>query len=134
MKIVRVNLNEERNEKVGDITIIPIADLHIGDRNSNTKLIKETIERIKDEPNTYCIINGDLCNMALKDSKSDVYSDSLSPMEQILEVIKLLEPIKDKILIMSTGNHEDRTQKNTNVDVIRLVARELGIENRYANG
>lgn len=134
MKIVRVNLNEERKEKVGDITIIPIADLHIGDRNSNTKLIKETIERIKDEPNTYCIINGDLCNMALKDSKSDVYSDSLSPMEQILEVIKLLEPIKDKILIMSTGNHEDRTQKNTNVDVIRLVARELGIEDRYANG
>ena len=72
MKIIRVNLNKEREEIVKELTIIPIADVHIGDRLSNLKLLKEVLERIKREPNTYTIINGDLCNMALKNSKRDV--------------------------------------------------------------
>ena len=134
MKIIKVNLNSEREEVVNDITIIPIADVHIGDKLANLKLLKETLLRIKNELNTYTIINGDFCNMALKNSKSDVYSDSLMPMEQVLETINYLEPIKDKILVMGTGNHEDRTQKETNIDVTRLIARQLGIENRYCNG
>ena len=72
--------------------------------------------------------------MALKNSKSDVYGDHLSPMQQILEITEYLRPIKDKILVIGTGNHEDRTQKETNIDVTRIVARELGIEERYSNG
>lgn len=133
MKIIRVNLNKENNKIMEDITIIPIADVHIGDKLANLKLFKETIERIKNEPNTYTIINGDLCNMALKNSKSDVYSDELSPMEQVITMVDYLKPIKDKILVIGTGNHEDRTQKETNIDVTRLIARELDIEDRYAN-
>ena len=133
MKKIVVNLNEENKKIMGDITILPIADVHIGDKLCNLKLFKEALERIKNEPNTYTIINGDLCNMALKNSKSDVYSDSLSPMEQVIQMVDLLKPIKDKILVIGTGNHEDRTQKETNIDVTRLIARELGIEEKYAN-
>jgi hypothetical protein len=54
-------------------------------------------------------------------------------MEQINKLIDLLEPIKDKILVIGTGNHEDRIAKDTSIDVIRLVARQLGIEDRYAD-
>ena len=133
MKIIKVNLNKEKEEITKDITIIPIADVHLGDKLANLKLFKEVLERIKNEPYTYTIINGDLCNMALKNSKSDVYGDSLSPMQQVIEVINYLEPIKDKILLLSTGNHEDRTLKETNIDVTRLIARELGIEDRSAS-
>ena len=134
MKVIRVNLNNERNEILDNITIIPIADVHIGDKLSNLKLFKEVLERIKNEPNTYTIINGDLCNMALKNSKSNVYADSLSPMEQVITVVNYLEEIKDKILVIGAGNHEDRTAKETDIDVTRLIARELGLEDRYANG
>lgn len=134
MKIVRVNLNKENNKIMDDITIIPIADVHLGDELCNLKLLKSVLERIKNEPNTYTIINGDLCNMALKNSKSNVYKDSLSPMQQVIKTTELLEPIKDKILIIATGNHEDRTQKETDIDVTRLISRELGLEDRYANG
>ena len=134
MKKIVVDLNKENQKIMGDITILPIADVHIGDKLCNLKLFKEALERIKNEPNTYTIINGDLCNMALKNSKSDVYSDSLSPMEQVIQVTELLKPIKDKILVIGTGNHEDRTQKETNIDVTRLISRELGIEDRYSNG
>ena len=132
-KIIRINLNEERGETLEGITILPIADVHIGDKLANLKLLREALLRIKNEPNTYTIINGDLCNMALKNSKSDVYSDSLSPMEQVIKTTELLEDIKDKILVIGTGNHEDRTKKETNIDVTRLIARELGIEDRYAD-
>lgn len=134
MKVIKVNLNNERGEILDNLTIIPIADVHIGDKLSNLKLLKEVLLRIKEEPNTYTIINGDLCNMALKNSKSDVYSDNLSPMEQVLKATELLEGIKSKILVISTGNHEDRTQKETSIDVTRLIAKQLGIEDRYANG
>lgn len=133
MKIIRINLNKERGEVVRDVTILPIADVHIGDKLSNLKLLKEALLRIKNEPNTYTIINGDLCNMALKNSKSDVYADSLSPMEQVLTVTEMLEDIKDKILVLSTGNHEDRTKRETSIDVTRLIAKQLGIEDRYAD-
>ena len=133
MKLIKVNLNEETGRIVDKITIVPIADVHIGDKLSNLKLLKEALQRIKDEPNTFTIINGDLCNMALKNSKSDVYSDNLSPMEQVLTATELLEGIKNKILVISTGNHEDRTKKETNIDVTRLIAKQLGIEDRYAD-
>lgn len=133
MKVIKVNLNEERKELVGDITIIPIADAHIGESVTNLKLLKETLLRIKEEPNTYTIINGDMCNMALKNSKSDVYSEKLTPMEQINKTIELLEPIKDKVLVIASGNHEDRTQREVGIDVLRIVAKQLGIEDRYAN-
>ena len=133
MKIIKINLNKEREEIVPRVVIIPIADVHIGDKLSNLRLLKEVLTRIKNEPNTYTIINGDLCNMALKNSKSDVYKDSLSPMEQVITVTDLLRDIKDKILVLGTGNHEDRTAKETNIDVTRLIARELGIEDRYAD-
>lgn len=133
MKVIKINLNEETGRIVDKVTIIPIADVHIGDKLSNLKLLKEALQRIKDEPNTFTIINGDLCNMALKNSKSDVYSDQLSPMEQVLTATELLEGIKDKILIIATGNHEDRTTKETNIDVTRLIAKQLGIEDRYAD-
>lgn len=128
MKVVNVNLGKDLKE----IKIIPISDVHIGDPLCNYKYLKEVLEEIKNTPNIYTIINGDMCNTALKNSKSDVYNDDMTPMEQILKLVELLKPIKDKILVLGSGNHEERILKETSIDVLRLVARELGIEDRYA--
>ena len=102
MKIININLGKD----IKELHIIPISDVHIGDKLTNLKLLKECLRRIKEEENTYTIINGDFCNTALKNSKSDVYSDSLSPSQQLDEMIELLMPIKEKILVFSGGNHE----------------------------
>lgn len=117
MKIININLGKDLKE----LRIIPISDVHIGDKLTNYKILKEVLETIRDTPNVYTILNGDLCNTALKNSKSDVYSDELSPMEQINRLIEILEPIKDKILVIGSGNHEDRILKETNIDIVRLV-------------
>ena len=128
MKIIKRDL--EKN--IDKLIIIPISDVHIGDKTANLKAFKEALERIKNEPNTYTILNGDLCNIALKNSKSDVYSDELTPMEQVLRILNFLEPIKDKILVMSNGNHEDRITKDTSIDVLYLVAKQLHLEQVYS--
>ena len=51
MKIIRVNLNEERNEIVQDIILKPISDVHLGDKLCNLKALKKVLQEIKDEPN-----------------------------------------------------------------------------------
>ena len=128
MKIIKRVLREDINK----LTIIPISDVHLGDKTCNLKAFKDTLERIKNEEDTYTILNGDLCNIALKTSKSDVYEDEITPMEQVIELIKYLEPIKDKILVISNGNHEERIKKDTSIDILWLVAKQLGIEDRYS--
>lgn len=128
MKVIKKDIKG----KLDKLTIIPISDVHIGDKQADLKAFKDTIDRIKNEPNTYTILNGDLCNVALKNSKSDVYADEMTPMEQVLKIIEFLEPIKDKILVMSNGNHEERITKETSIDVLYLVAKQLKLEQVYS--
>lgn len=128
MKVIKRSLPSD----IEKLTIIPISDVHIGDKTANIKAFKEVLERIKNEPNTYTILNGDLCNVALKNSKSDVYSDELTPMEQVIQIINFLEPIKHKVLVLSNGNHETRITNDTSIDVLWLVAKQLGLEQVYS--
>lgn len=130
MKVIRRDLgNQFKN-----IKILALSDFHIGDQLCNLKLIRSVLEEVKNSDNTFVILNGDLMNNATKTSVSDVYNEELTPMEQIVRLCDLLEGIKERILVISCGNHELRTYKNDGVDIIRLVARQLGIEDRYAEG
>ena len=128
MKVIKRDLDTD----IKKLTIIPISDVHIGDKTADLKAFKQVLERIKNEPNTYTILNGDLCNMALKNSKSDIYAEELSPMEQVIRVIDFIEPIKDKILVMSSGNHEERTERDSGIDILYLVAKQLHLEQVYS--
>ena len=46
-ELIRVNLNQERNEIVDDITIKPISDIHLGDKLCNLKALKKGSTRDK---------------------------------------------------------------------------------------
>ena len=111
--------------------LYPLADLHIGDPHSLSGLIAERMEQIKNDPNGLVILNGDLLNTALRHSVSDVYGEKLTPMGQIERLVDILTPIKNKIIGVTTGNHEYRVYKEDGLDIMRLVCRELGIEERY---
>ena len=127
MKTVKIDLPRELEY----LRIYTFADWHIGDAHCDMKRITQDIESVKADEHTYCVLNGDICNNAVKTGASDVYSESIKPMEQLKRACELLEPIKDKILLISQGNHEARTYRNDGIDLTALICRELDIDDRY---
>lgn len=114
------------------IEIHPMADLHIGDSMCDFKGIMERIEYIKNTPNAYCILDGDLMDTAICTSVGDTYGANLQPMEQLKQCVKIFEPIKDKILAVLPGNHESRVYKNDGLDITELMCAQLGIPAKYS--
>ena len=112
--------------------VYTLADLHIGDPHSIPAEVLRRVREAENDPYGLVLLNGDLMNTAIRTGVSDVYGELLSPMQQMQELVDLLRPIKDKIIGVTTGNHENRIYKNDGVDTTRLVCRELGIEDRYA--
>lgn len=113
------------------IRIIPISDVHIGDKNADIKLVKTLIDRIKGDPDCYTVLCGDLMNTAIVGGKSDTYSEKLSPEEQIETCADMLAPISEKILAIVPGNHEERISKSAGVDTTKQLAIELGKKDVY---
>ena len=128
MKAVKVNLPRTLKQ----IEIHTLSDLHLGDRNCDYKAILDQVKEIEKNPNAYVILNGDLINNATTQSISDTYAESISPMEQLKQATALFEPIKDRILAITSGNHENRTYRTDGIDLTEIMAMELGISDRYA--
>ena len=114
------------------IEIHPMADLHIGDNMCDFKAIMERIEYIRTTPNAYCILDGDLMDTAVASSIGDTYGANLQPMEQLKMCVKIFEPIKDKILAVLPGNHENRVYKSDGIDMTEVMCSQLGIPEKYS--
>lgn len=127
MKTIKCTLPQT----IKELKIEIFSDLHLGSKKCNYELIKERIERVKNDPDTYCIILGDLMNNSTKTSVGDVYEEALTPMQQIQLAVKTFEPIKDKILGICSGNHERRSYKTDGVDLGWIFASELGLADNY---
>ena len=110
--------------------LMVLGDLHIGDALCDLDLIKDTIDYVKKNKDCYVILNGDLINNALKNSKSDSYLEQMTIEQEQDLLIELLEPIKDRILVMATGNHEKRTEREAGINPLKAVVYALGIRNK----
>jgi predicted phosphodiesterase len=128
LKVIKVTLPRT----LKDVEIRIFADLHIGDRHCNLSDIREEIEYVRNTPNCYAILNGDIMNNATKTSVSDTYAELFPPMEQLELFIELFEPIKDKILAITQGNHENRTYIKEGVDLTQIAAQQFGLLDRYS--
>lgn len=127
MRTVKVELDKS----LDSIEIYTLADWHIGDKYCNISEIKDTLNYIKNTPNAYAILNGDLMNNATKQSVSDCYAEEMKPQEQLQTLCDLIEPIKDKVLFITQGNHEARTYKTDGIDLTAIMAKQLGIYDKY---
>jgi predicted phosphodiesterase len=116
------------------LEIYPIADVHTGDPLQDKKRLKEFFDEVLAEDNRYVIVNGDIINNAVRHGVSDIYAEELNPNEQIDATVALLEPIKDRILCITEGNHENRTYKNDGILIMYQVAQRLGIVDTYTSG
>lgn len=127
MKCILQDLGDERR----NITIEIFSDLHIGSTKCNYDEITRRIKEVEDDPDKYCVLLGDIVNNTTKTSVGDVYNEPLTPMEQIKKAKDIFYPIKDKILAVTTGNHERRSQKQDGIDLLYFLCTELGIEDCY---
>ena len=128
MKPIKVDLSADLKE----IKVVPVGDYHLGDPHSDYKKIMADLEYIKNNDDVFCLLVGDIMNTATKNSVSDCYGETISPMEQLQECEKLFAPIREKIMCIVPGNHERRIARETSIDTSHLMAKQLQIEDRYS--
>ncbi len=112
--------------KYNMVYLIPLADWHIGDNNVALDTIKGYIDWIAERDNVFTILNGDLLNCATKDSSAELYDDLVTPDQSYRVVRELCEPIKDKILMITRGNHEEAIYRRAGADYMARLAYDLG--------
>ncbi len=128
MQTIKIDLPAEYE----NIELHALSDLHLGDGMSDWFHIQKLLKHIEETPNAYCILGGDLMDTAIASSVGDTYGANLSPMEQLKQCVNLFEPIKDKILCILHGNHENRIYKSDGIDITALMADQLGLRDRYS--
>ena len=118
------------------ITIVPIGDVHLGNKDCQISNIKKLINYIAETPNVYCTLGGDIIDNGILYGKNiGVLEQVKTPMEQIKTAVELFKPLADKgkILCIISGNHEQRSEKCTGLNGAYLMACELGLTNIYRN-
>ena len=112
-----------------DIRIYPIADVHLGAAEHMTREWEQFCERVKDEQ-AYIILGGDLINNSTRNSVSNIFEETMRPRDQKRLMVEMLKPIRDRILCMTTGNHE-RRNRDVDDDPSYDIACKLDIEDVY---
>jgi hypothetical protein len=103
------------------ISLVNLGDIHRGNNNCDTNLLKKNISIIKDDPAMYWISTGDLLETAIKSSKSSCYEAS-TPEEELEALSAELEPIKNKCLGFCASNHQNRIKKEVGLDLDKVLA------------
>ena len=115
----------------GPIKLFIGSDFHLGSPECNVKAIKDYIEFIASDANNYIVLGGDLIDSATKSSKGSTYEATMNPDEQIDFAISILEPIKNRILCATGGNHEARITRDTSLKPDKIIAQALGAGHLY---
>jgi len=127
MNTIKVDLGSEIN----NVNLYPLGDVHAGSAHYMKKEFNRMVDIIRGDSNAVVILNGDLFNNAIKTSVSDIYDEKLTPQDTLDYLVDVLTPIKDKIIGITTGNHEIRTYKLTGIDISRALADRLGLRHLY---
>lgn len=115
----------------GEITVIPVADVHFGAIEHDEKAWESFCAKVKDEPNTYLILVGDLVTNNTRSAIGSPFDQVYRPREQKQIMTQFLTPLKDKILAAVSGNHERRTGKESDQDITYDIMARLGVEDLY---
>ena len=92
---------------------------------------KEFRAQVLDTPNMYLLLCGDLTNNAIKNSISNVYEETLRPRDQKRLMVEMLTPLRDRILCAVPGNHEYRSSKEVDDDIVYDIMCKLDLEDLY---
>lgn len=111
--------------------IYPIADVHLGSLLHDKESWNAFCRRVEQE-DAYLILGGDLINNNTRHAAGSPFEDYIRPREQKKLMVEMLTPIKEKILCAVGGNHEARTAKDTDQDIMGDIMCKLDLEDSYA--
>jgi predicted phosphodiesterase len=134
MEVVDFTISHRRPDI---INIYPIGDIHAGSIACAENEIRKQIEKIKNDPLGYIIGMGDYADCIIKEDKRFqnnglakwVESDNIVNSQRKF-VSGLFEPVKDKIICLLTGNHEESIHDKYQDNFTLELCRKLGV--RYA--
>lgn len=113
-----------------DIRLYPVSDVHLGAAEHMAREWETFCARVLDERNAYILLGGDLLNNATRSSVSNVFEETMRPMMQKEVMTKMLEPLRDRILVAVNGNHERRNRDVDDSPTYDIMCR-LRLENLY---
>lgn len=131
MKNPRVPIIVNLPKELDRVEILIAADVHTGSAEFDDNKWARFEELLK-QPDKFVVFAGDQCEYATRSSKSDVYTQTLTPSQQKRWWIDHLKQYKDKVICMVDGNHEyNRASRDADDFPLYDIALALGIEDRY---
>ena len=117
--IARVRVGKGRQ------ALLNISDLHVGHPNWEEGVLDVGIKWALDN-DALCICGGDWMENATKHSiGAGVVEQTITPQEQVDYLREKFKPLKGRFIGGFSGNHEDRTYKETGMDPLQFVAESL---------
>lgn len=93
-----------------DFTLVDLSDFHLGSPNCAESNIVSLVNQIKQTENEFVIFKGDAIEAITPGDKRYKWNNVLyeygTPQKQAERVIDLIWPIRDRVLVWGTGNHE----------------------------
>lgn len=151
MEIHKFDIDLDKRDR--EVHIEPFGDLHVGNRGCDYEKLTEVRNRIRAQKWRYTMIMGDITDAIFPfPSELRFEMDSLdprflvspqddeSPEEWAIGIIdrqynwvkRFLAPIREKILLLHSGNHDAKLRKYHHRDWARALAHSLGV--KYAAG
>ena len=129
-----INVNYEyHNQK--QFSFFPLGDFHIGNAACDLNKIESTVEQIAKTKDSFVILMGDLAEYIMPSDKRYNHDEihprfrqyyQTLPSEYLNYLINLLTPIKEKIITIHDGNHEETLQKYYYRNISAELAGALG--------
>jgi hypothetical protein len=118
-------------EDFTELRLAVFGDMHVGDVMFDESLFERTRDWVLAESNRYCLLSGDIMDMALKGSKGNVYHQKLNPREQLKWCKAAFSPLKERILGIVQGNHEERSAREADDYPLEELAEHLGLSDCF---
>lgn len=140
-------ITKDYSNKFDTLQACFLSDMHIGSCDFDIQGLMNTLRYANSQENAVIFILGDALNTAIVGSKSDPYEDILTPQQQIdvfseflkiakgnNEMAKALKELNDtgKIVVLHSGNHEERIHKAVGVSTTKLAADIAGLGDAFA--
>jgi len=107
--------------------VIFMGDFHVGSGHFSERQYLEYVKWIKENPTVKVVLMGDYVEMGSL-SRYGASEKQLASI-QLMEIVRLLKPIKNRIIVFLEGNHEERFWRATKgtESLTEIVAAKLGI-------